>query len=237
MSEPWAANHLYCPQCGSRAFRRYVNNARVADLQCPDPCCSEQYELKSSKKFGRKINDGEYATLMKRLQSVSNPNLILLTYRAETYAVDTVQIIPRFLFTPVAIEPRTPLRDSARRRGWQGCKILLDRIPLIGLVCVVQGGVFLPEAEVRSRWASLSFLQKTKPVEERTWLVSTLRVIDELGRQEFVLEDLYRREGDFSKMFPNNRHVRPKLRQQLQRLRDGGLIEFVGRGRYRRLVG
>jgi hypothetical protein len=34
--------------------------------------------------------------------------------------------------------------------------------------------------------------------------------------------------------YPNNRHVRAKLRQQLQRLRDLGLIEFLGGGLYRR---
>lgn len=37
-----------------------------------------------------------------------------------------------------------------------------------------------------------------------------------------------------AKRFPNNRHVREKLRQQLQRLRDLGLIEFLGRATYRR---
>jgi type II restriction enzyme len=36
-------------------------------------------------------------------------------------------------------------------------------------------------------------------------------------------------------LHPENRHVRDKLRQQLQVLRDLGLIEFLGRGRYRRL--
>ena len=34
--------------------------------------------------------------------------------------------------------------------------------------------------------------------------------------------------------YPNNRNVRAKLRQQLQRLRDLGLIEFLGGGTYRR---
>lgn len=34
--------------------------------------------------------------------------------------------------------------------------------------------------------------------------------------------------------YPANRHVRPKLRQQLQCLRDLGLIEFLGGGTYRR---
>ncbi len=34
--------------------------------------------------------------------------------------------------------------------------------------------------------------------------------------------------------YPNNKNVRPKLRQQLQRLRDLGLIEFLGNATYER---
>lgn len=36
--------------------------------------------------------------------------------------------------------------------------------------------------------------------------------------------------------FPHNRHVREQIRKQLQRLRDLGLVEFVGGGNYRRTV-
>lgn len=36
------------------------------------------------------------------------------------------------------------------------------------------------------------------------------------------------------KYFPENRHVREKLRQQMQRLRDLGLVLFLGNGRYER---
>lgn len=36
--------------------------------------------------------------------------------------------------------------------------------------------------------------------------------------------------------FPRNRHVRQKLRQQLQRLRDLGLVEFLGKSEYRRTI-
>ncbi|MGI0085759.1 MAG: DpnI domain-containing protein, partial [Nitrososphaerales archaeon] len=32
---------------------------------------------------------------------------------------------------------------------------------------------------------------------------------------------------------PNNAHIRDKIRQQLQVLRDMGLIEFLGSGSYR----
>ncbi|RJQ53985.1 MAG: restriction endonuclease, partial [Nitrospiraceae bacterium] len=31
---------------------------------------------------------------------------------------------------------------------------------------------------------------------------------------------------------PDNKHIRPKIRQQLQILRDKGIVEFKGQGRY-----
>ncbi len=36
-----------------------------------------------------------------------------------------------------------------------------------------------------------------------------------------------------SKLKQTNRHVRDKIRQQLQILRDLGFVEFLGSGRYR----
>jgi hypothetical protein len=36
-----------------------------------------------------------------------------------------------------------------------------------------------------------------------------------------------------AELHPANRHVRDKTRQQLQVLRDLGLVEFLGGGRYR----
>ena len=36
-----------------------------------------------------------------------------------------------------------------------------------------------------------------------------------------------------SKKHPDNHHIKPKIRQQLQFLRDKGYLEFVERGRYR----
>jgi type II restriction enzyme len=36
-----------------------------------------------------------------------------------------------------------------------------------------------------------------------------------------------------SQIYPNNRHVRQKIRQQLQVLRDHRYLDFVSRGNYR----
>jgi type II restriction enzyme len=54
--------------------------------------------------------------------------------------------------------------------------------------------------------------------------------------QEFTLEDVYKYEQELRRRYPENRNIRPKIRQQLQFLRDLGLIEFLSNdGEYRRL--
>ena len=40
----------------------------------------------------------------------------------------------------------------------------------------------------------------------------------------------YALEDNLSRLHPANRHVRDKIRQQLQILRDLGLLEFLGGG-------
>jgi type II restriction enzyme len=60
-----------------------------------------------------------------------------------------------------------------------------------------------------------------------------MRCVETLRRPEFTLEDVYSFEQDLAAIYPNNRHVRPKIRQQLQVLRDNGWLIFEGRGTYR----
>ncbi|MBL9090542.1 MAG: HNH endonuclease [Planctomycetaceae bacterium] len=48
----------------------------------------------------------------------------------------------------------------------------------------------------------------------------------------FTIADLYKRAGFFEERFPSNRHVKEKIRQQLQKLRDLGVVGFLGNGRY-----
>ncbi len=60
-----------------------------------------------------------------------------------------------------------------------------------------------------------------------------LTAVRELGKERFGLEEIYAKEGELARMHPENRHVRDKIRQQLQVLRDKGFLEFVERGEYR----
>jgi len=49
----------------------------------------------------------------------------------------------------------------------------------------------------------------------------------------FGVTDLFFVPKHFFALYPGNRNVRPKIRQQLQILRDRGFLEFTGRGKYR----
>jgi type II restriction enzyme len=57
-------------------------------------------------------------------------------------------------------------------------------------------------------------------------------MVRQLGRKRFSLQDVYGFEDALSTIYPSNKNVRPKIRQQLQVLRDLNFIRFAGRGEY-----
>ncbi|MDD5405163.1 MAG: Dam-replacing domain protein, partial [Sulfuricella sp.] len=69
--------------------------------------------------------------------------------------------------------------------------------------------------------------------EARGWLAVTMGLVRRLRKDQFSLDDLYAFEPEAKAAFPRNAHVKAKLRQQLQRLRDLGWLEFEARGKYR----
>ncbi|MGC9316544.1 MAG: phospholipase D-like domain-containing protein [Armatimonadota bacterium] len=66
-------------------------------------------------------------------------------------------------------------------------------------------------------------------------LVGWLRAVYEvLPEGEFSNQDVYAYEGQFRRLYPENDNVQAKVRQQLQVLRDMGILEHVARGRWRK---
>jgi type II restriction enzyme len=63
--------------------------------------------------------------------------------------------------------------------------------------------------------------------------MEVMKCVELIGRPKFDLDDVYAFEARLSGLYPNNRHVKQKIRQQLQVLRDQGYIDFVSRGHYR----
>jgi type II restriction enzyme len=53
-----------------------------------------------------------------------------------------------------------------------------------------------------------------------------------IAKHDFTLEEVYNFEDELKTTHPRNQHVRAKIRQQLQLLRDLGLIRFTARGKY-----
>jgi type II restriction enzyme len=178
------------------------------------------------------VLDGAFDTMCARLEESNNPNFCLMKYNAAELAVTDLLFVPKQFFVKAIIEERKPLAPTARRAGWRGCNILLDRIPPSGKVFVIRDGQVAEKETVLAEWRRTLFLQEERP-EARGWLIEVMACVESMGRQEFELHDVYAFERQLSGIYPNNQNVRPKIRQQLQVLRDHGYLEFVGRGSYR----
>lgn len=57
-------------------------------------------------------------------------------------------------------------------------------------------------------------------------------MVRSLGKNEFSLAEVYAHANSLARLHPGNRHVNDKIRQQLQVLRDMGIMEFLGHGKY-----
>jgi hypothetical protein len=68
----------------------------------------------------------------------------------------------------------------------------------------------------------------------KSWKHLVMGVVDTMPR-DFELRDVLDYRGAFQAVYPENKHVEAKIRQSLQVLRDQGVIQFLGHGRYRRL--
>jgi type II restriction enzyme len=232
LTESWVNSEIYCPNCGHLDIDKYPNNQPVADFYCSN--CREDYELKSKQNsIGTKIIDGAYRTMMERLQSVNNPNLFLLSYDLSNFEVLNFLVMPKHFFVPEIIEKRKPLTPTARRAGWVGCNIMLQTVPSAGKIFFVKNRDIEPKSKVMSQWRKTLFLREEKEISARGWLLDIMHYVDKLGKREFTLDEMYCFENELNKLHPENKHIKDKIRQQLQFLRDRGYIDFIAKGKYK----
>ena len=230
-TEAWVSAWAYCPHCGNAKMSQFPNNSPLADFLCGS--CNEEFELKSQKgKFGAKVADGAYKTKCERLAASNNPNLLLMNYDVKALSVVNLLIVPKHFFVREIIEERKPLAATARRAGWIGSNIILSRVPESGKIHIVKDGVARPKDIVLEEWQKTLFL-RSESLETRGWLLDVMNCVESLGKREFTLDEVYAFERHLGDLYPGNQNVRPKIRQQLQYLRDRGFIEFVSRGQYR----
>ncbi len=229
--ESWGAENLYCPCCDSNHLSQLATNTPAIDYRCPE--CGPGFQLKcSNKPFGRRLLDGAYSRMHYAILHAQTPHFFLMSYELKTLGIQTVICIPDFALTESALEKRKPLAASARRAGWIGCNILLDRIPGDARIHLVKDSQPVSTSRVRAAYKKLK-PSASLALEKRGWTLDVLNVVRSLQKPQFELSEVYALEKSLAQLHPQNRHVRDKIRQQLQALRDLGFVEFLGSGSYR----
>jgi hypothetical protein len=168
------------------------------------------------------------------------PNLLLMRYALATWEVRDQLLIPSFMFSESAVIKSPPLAATARRAGWVGCNIDLHRIAPEARIAVVTESAVMSASEVWEKFKRVKPLENIS-VTQRGWTLDVLNIVRRLCEvgtprrgvrertagpavptNEFTTTDVYAFERELEKLHPDNRHVRDKIRQQLQVLRDLG---------------
>ena len=231
ISELWTGENIFCPNCGNK-IKNLENNKKVSDFLCEK--CFENYEQKASqKKFQGKVISSEYKTIVARLLSKSKPHFFFLHYLIKNYSVNDFFVVPKYFFVPEIIEKRKALSENARRKGWIGSYILFSKIPDSGKIYYIENGKEFSKKEILTKWQKTEFLKEIKKSDARGWIFDIMNCIDALHKKECTLQDVYAFENDLATIHPENKNIKPKIRQQLQFLRDKGYLEFLGEGLYK----
>jgi type II restriction enzyme len=231
MSEAWFEEFGYCPACTCDDLDRLQNNAVVIDFQCPH--CEETYQLKSKGgNFGGIVANSEYNQKIEKIRSGQVPNYAFMSYDPKDLTIRSISILPKHFITFGIIQKRKPLSETARRKGWIGSNILLKDLPLDAMLYLVRDCITIDPNKVRQMWSKYVFLEDID-LRNRGWTIDVLHCVKDLKKEVFTLQEVYSYQEKLQGIHPGNHHVRDKIRQQLQVLRDNGILSFEERGIYR----
>ena len=235
VTEAWAATNLYCLACPSDHLNPARNNTRVRDFSCPD--CGSSYQLKSKNgRHGRVAANSAYGSKVAAIDQGRAPHYAFLDYRRDDWTVTGLFVTPGHFITRSVVQRRKPLPDTARRAGWVGSNILLSEIPQDGRISLVSDSQPRDPEDVREEWNKVAFLYSDSRA-SGGWGAEVLACVrllqSETGERNFTLQSFYTRFTEsLARWHPDNHHIEAKIRQQFQVLRDGGILDFQGRGRY-----
>ena len=233
ITEPWGAENLYCCSCTSDRLNPEKTNAQVSDFLCSK--CIERYQLKSQrKKLGGKIVGSNYQKMLDAVLGNKSPNFFLLHYKPPEWLVRNLLVIPRFAISPSVIIKREPLSATAERHNWTGCVLNVALIPESAKIPLIIKGTEVARSEIREKFARIARIAELKP-EHRGWTLDVLRCVESLRNETFSNDEVYAFEPELAKLYPGNRHIKDKIRQQLQVRRDRGLLRQVERGVWQRI--
>jgi len=229
-TEEWAIKNLFCPLCGN-ALEPSSANTKAYDFICSN--CSQKYQLKaSSKSIGKKLIGSEYYTFIRAIEDESVPNFLIMEYstKNDCFVAKEVIFVPKVFITQEIIEKRKPLSASARRAGWTGYNLLFESIPSYGKLHIVKDCKLEPKEKVLNQSKKILRLYNIDSKRAK-WKIEILQILDSLD-SSFTLQEVYEKQAELHKLFPDNNHIKAKIRQQLQFIRDDGIIVFHGNGIY-----
>lgn len=234
ITESWAAENLYCLNCEVDRIEAHRPGKRVEDFLCPS--CDRRIQLKATRGgHGSTVANSAYEPKMEAIHANEAPDYAFMGFSPDDWRVTDLFLVPGHYMTPTVVEKRNPLSSDARRSGWVGSNIRLDRIPVAGRIEIVENGEVVPRDHVRTKFEQTAFLSGENTA-TRDWTTAVMDCIDDLPvrpGEQFALSEVYEFEERLAELYPENQHVRAKIRQQLQVLRDQGLVEFLGDGEYR----
>ena len=234
LTEEWAGRSVYCLACGIDPLKMMQTNTPVHDFQCAD--CSSRYQLKSKGgAFGGSVQNSEYYKKREAILKSANPSYLFLSYETKKLVVTDLFAIPRHFVTLSIIDKRKPLSANAKRHGWVGSTIRLDRLPPDAKIPIIRESNQFPKSQVLAEWATFRFLDD-KDAESRGWLGDVLECVRRFERNSrssaFSNQDMYQFEDELTVRHPLNHHIRDKIRQQLQVLISKGILRRAGTNKY-----
>lgn len=233
ITEAWFDQNMYCPACNNDSLSQYHANRPVKDFYCTK--CNEAFQLKGKNGyFGARILDGAFIKMINAVKTNDTPNFAFLVYDNSAWLLESLFVVPKYFFTLSSIEKRKPLSDTARRARYVGCNINIGAIPEVAKIYAVRNHEPQKRIDVVASWNKIRFMGNIKDYQARGWTSDVLKTVDNIPMKVFSLADCYKFESELGKLHPENNNVKPKIRQQLQVLRDKGLLEFLGRGEYRK---
>jgi len=110
-------------------------------------------------------------------------------------------------------------------------KEILSKIPK-------EESVKLPRLEIESPENSFDIIEIENNLilsSLKGWKLEVFKCANSIPNQIFTLNEINQFESHLKTIYPTNNTISHKIRQQLQYLRDLGLIEFLGNGKYKKL--
>jgi type II restriction enzyme len=226
VTQSWAGDNLFCAGCSSVNLTPTREGSEANDFACPR--CGLRYELKSkSAPIGKTIRDAGFNAMIRAIREDHTPNLVVMHYEKPQWMVRNLILVPHFAFPESAIEKCAPLSETHPRHGHVLCNIVLEQIPNAAKIPLIINGTILSPTKVREHFKRLEPLKSFR-AKKRSWTLDVLRLVQSLEKEQFTNDDIYAFENELKELHPDNRHIRDKIRQQLQKLRDRNLLLHIG---------